>query len=397
MKKGEYDIFKLFNILYKNTMTERILHIIGRMNVGGAETFIMNVYRNIDRDKVQFDFVIHTKEKCDYEDEILSLGGKIFRIEQLSKHPLKNMFQLRKILKENKSVYRIIHRHTDSSIVFTDLLVAKLVGIKNRYAHSHSNKSVKGNKLHKLFRPLLNILATRKFACSEDASLWTFGKKGAKNTEVLYNGIDFNKFLFKTKIREKIRTRERCNNNIVIGHVGRFEKVKNHRFIVNMFKKLLNKNNNYELWLIGDGTLREEIEQLVISLDLKEKVKFFGLRKDIGDLLQAVDIFVFPSIYEGLGISLIEAQISGLPCIVSNAIQDEAIITDNVIKLEITDKSAEEWVSNILNININDKNRVINIEDEKIKKFNVQEVCNRLEHIYLEDSNKQYQRKKITN
>ena len=142
---------------------------------------------------------------------------------------------------------------------------------------------------------------------------------------------------------------------------------------------------------------REEIEQLVISLDLKEKVKFFGLRKDIGDLLQAVDIFVFPSIYEGLGISLIEAQISGLPCIVSNAIQDEAIITDNVIKLEITDKSAEEWVSNILNININDKNRVINIEDEKIKKFNVQEVCNRLEHIYLEDSNKQYQRKKITN
>lgn len=355
------------------------------MNIGGAETFLMNVYRNIDREKIQFDFVIHTKEKCDYEDEINQLGGRVYRISRFSKNPIQNMLELASIIKNNKGVYKTIHRHTNSSIVFTDLLIAKLCGIKNRYVHSHSNSSPKAKRLHKIFRPLLNSLATRKFACSQDAAIWTFGKKASKNVEIIYNGIDIQKFIFDLRTRNIIRKRENCGNKKIIGHVGRFAFAKNHSFIIDIFNSLLKKDSNYELWLIGDGELKQEIEKKVKDFNIESKVKFFGKRNDINELLQAMDIFLFPSIYEGLGISLIEAQISGLYCLVSDNIQNEAIITNYVKKLEIKDNNLQKWVKEILDYSYNLGNRYLKNFMTKVKYFDIKNTTKRLQKIYLGD------------
>ena len=357
------------------------------MNIGGAETFIMNIYRNIDREKIQFDFVIHTNEKCDYEDEIKQLGGRIYRISQFSKHPLKNMIELGRIIKNNTDSYKIIDRHTDSSIVFTDLLVAKICGVKHRYVHAHSNCSPKARILHKLFRPILNVLATREFACSKDAAKWLFGKEESSKIEIIYNGIDIDSYLFNLNTRNRIRLKENCKDKVIIGHVGRFTYSKNHIFIIQIFNELLKINPNYELWLIGDGQLRKEIENIAYKYNIESKIHFFGKRTDINELLQAIDIFIFPSIYEGLGISLIEAQISGLFCIISDRIQKEAIITNNVEQIELEPYNVQKWVDAIIRYKYNLQNRYIENTFPRIHLFDIKKVSKRLQDIYVGDIN----------
>lgn len=349
--------------------------------MGGSETFLMNLYRNIDRHKIQFDFVVHTNEICDFDQEIERLGGIIYRIPPISKHPIKNIKSLIYILKNNQ--YDTIHRHTNSSIVFTDLLVAKIMGIKNRYAHAHSNQSQKAKFIHKLCRPLLNALATKKFACSQSAAEWLFGRRNIKKVKIIYNAIDIEKYLFSEKERRMIRNQNKVEDRIVIGNVGRMEKAKNHLFIIDVFYEIQKKNDNYVLWLIGDGSLKEVVQKKVRNLKLEDKVIFWGIRNDVNKLLKGMDIFLFPSIYEGLGISLIEAQMSGIKCFVSEAIQEEAIITERVRRLKL-DEGPEKWAENILNEN-KDYSRTINRKLDKIKQFSISELINNFEKIYLGD------------
>ncbi len=360
-------------------MTERILHIIGRMNVGGAETFIMNVYRNIDREKLQFDFIVHTKEKCDYEDEIISLGGRIYRIEQFSKHPLKNMLQLKKILTENKEIYKTIHRHTENSIVFTDLLVAKIAGIKKRYVHSHNTKTTKGNVIHKLCRPLLNRLATKKFACSQKAGEWLFGKK--QEFDVIPNGIDIGKYKFNKEIRTEVRKEFGLKENeILIGHVGRFQPVKNHTFLVDVFNEL-QKDIDTKLVLIGVGELQEKIRDKVNNLGIEDKVIFLGLRNDVNRIMQAMDIFLFPSLFEGLPLTLIEAQASGLNILASDSITKQCNVTGNINFLNL-DEGKEKWKQKILDILKNSK-RNTDISALYREGYDSMQTAKKLQNIYL--------------
>lgn len=356
----------------------RVLQISGNMNMGGQETFIMNVYRNVDRSKIQFDFVVHSKERGYYDDEIEKLGGRIYRITPMTKNIFKHCKELKNVIKKGK--YEIVHRHTSSSIVFIDLLIAKICGVKKRIVHSHNNLS-KNVILHKIFRPFLNLLSTDKMACSIEAAKWLFGNKYCKCAEVVNNGVELTKFLFDKEIRNLIRKKYDVEDNIIIGHVGRFDYQKNHNYILKIFSKVIEKNDKYRLWLVGEGAIKEEIKQKAKEENIEKYIKFFGIVDNVNELLQGMDIFVFPSIYEGLGISLVEAQISGLKCIVSENIQNEAIITNNVKMIKLEQDNL--WCKEIEEIQ-NGYNRQIKIDD-KVDSFNIKKVAENLERNYLEE------------
>lgn len=356
--------------------TYRILQIVGTMNMGGQETFIMNVFRNIDRNKIQFDFIVHSIEEGYYEQEIKDLGGKIYKITPISKNPIKHCKELLRIMKKNN--YVAIHRHTNSSIVFLDLMMAKFANIKQRVVHSHSTKVDKDLVVHKICRPLLNLFATKRLACSREAGEWLYGKK--RNYEIIPNGINIEKYKYNEKERNKIRKELKIENKTVIGHVGRFTEAKNHKFLLDILEKI--KDKNYILLLVGSGKLENEIKAYANKLKIYDNIIFLGTRNDVYNLLNAMDIFVFPSIYEGLPISLIEAQTNGLKCIISDAISKEVCITDLVQQLDLK-FGVKNWVNEILKEK--NKSRVKYNDIVKNTKYNVENVVNTLKKIYINE------------
>lgn len=347
------------------------------MNIGGAETFIMNTYRNIDREKVQFDFVIHTEKKCDYEDEIEKLGGRIYRIPQLSKHPIKNMLGLKKIFKQADKPYKVVHRHTNSSIVFTDLIIAKMMGIRKIIVHSHSTNS-KNTFIHKLFRPLMR-LANVKYACSQEAGKWLFGKK--QKFEVINNGIDLEKYKFNKEIRQKERKELGIKENeILIGHVGRFNIAKNHEFLIKVFYEF-QKDKNAKLVLLGVGELQQKIKEQVEKLGIEQKVMFLGLRQDVNRVMQAMDLFLFPSIYEGLPLTLIESQAAGLPILASDTITDQCNITRNINFLSL-EENETTWKNKMIDL-IENSQRNEDINKLYQNGFDSMQIAEKLQDVYL--------------
>jgi len=333
----------------ENKESIKILQVFGKLNRGGAETMLMNIYRKIDRNKFQFDFIIHTKEKCDYNDEIEKLGGKIYSIPR---YKIYNHFQYKKAWKNffaQHPEYKIIHSHVRSTASIY-LKIAKKYGLKT-VAHSHSTSSGKGIRaiIKNILQYRIRFAADCFLGCSQEANRWLFGKKiaNSKKCMVLKNGIELNKFLFNTETREKIREKLGVKENeILIGHVGRFVKVKNHSFLIKVFKKYYNDvNNNTKLLLIGDGCLKEKVSKKVKKIGLEKQVIFKEKITNVQDYYNAMDIFVFPSLFEGLGIVLIEAQLSGLNCIISKNIPEEAIISKNVKR--INEFNVNQWVNAI--------------------------------------------------
>ena len=360
----------------------RILQIVPNMQMGGLETLIMNVYRNIDRNKVQFDFLVHYKEKKYFDEEIESLGGKIYRFS------LRNDNNIFKYIKELNyfykihTEYKVIHCHM-SSIGFINFLVAKKNGIKVRIAHSHNNltdKTLKG-RIKKIMMLPYKYVSTLNFACSKSAGKFLFGNK---KFEVIPNAIEIEKFSYNPKARKKIRKELNIQGDtLVVGHVGRFNVQKNHMFLINIFEKLLKFNENCKLVLAGDGELRENILSLVREKQIADNVIFLGNRKDINDIYQAFDIFVFPSLFEGLGITLIEAQISGLCCFTSKGvIAEEANITDNYISISLKDNEAI-WAENIIK-NIKSNKRTDHMKEAKRNGFDIKVLSKKLMNQYIE-------------
>lgn len=326
----------------------RILHVFGRLDRGGAETMIMNLYRNIDRTKIQFDFIIHTKDKCDYEDEIRFLGGRIYSIPRYkgkNHREYKNIWN--DFLKQHNE-YKIIHGHVRSTAAIY-LSIAKKYKLKT-ISHSHNTSSGKG--IVAIFKNLLQYPIRYKadylFACSKSAGEWLFGEKACKSKKfyILKNAIDSEKFIFNKEIRIEKRKELNLQDNYVIGHIGRFHPQKNHDFLINVFKKVHEKNKNSVLLLIGDGELKKSIENNVKKLGIEKNVIFTGGRSDITELLQAMDLFVLPSLYEGLGIVVIEAQASGLHCVVSDNVPKETNITKNVKYISL--KESQRYWSQII-------------------------------------------------
>lgn len=361
----------------------RILHVFGRMDRGGAETMIMNLYRNIDRSRVQFDFIVHTNEKCAYDVEITELGGKIFRVP---KYVGKNHFKYKKswndFFKTHQN-YKIIHGHVRSTATIY-LNMAKKYGLIT-ISHSHSTSSGKGISAiaKNILQYPIRHIADYLFACSKSAGVWLYGSKSCnkRNFYVLNNAIDLKKFAFSDSARNSKRKEFNVEGKFILGHVGRFNSVKNHKFLINIFDRVYSNNKNAVLMLVGEGELRQSLEEKVNNLGLKDNVIFTGIRSDIHELLQIMDVFILPSFYEGFPVSLIEAQASGLPCIVSNIITKDVNIS-GLVKFLSLDDSIELWVDEIMKYK-SGFSREDTTDKIKNASFDVKENAKWLEKFYL--------------
>ena len=323
----------------------RILHIVTYMGRGGLETMLMNYYRHIDRSQIQFDFLVHREFQADYDDEIASLGGKIYHLPRLVPWSPTYHRTLNSFFAEHAE-YQIVHVHQDclSSVI---LKTAKRHGVQVRIAHSHNSSQDKNLKyLIKLYyKRQIPKYATQLFACGREAGEWMF--HGA-SFQILNNAIDAKQYQYNpvraTQMRSMLGIPE---TSFVVGHVGRFSPQKNHGFLLDIFAEILKRRENAVLLLVGDGSLRPSIEENAKALGLSEKVIFTGVRSDVPDLMQAMDVFVFPSLYEGLPVTMVEAQASSLPCFVSDKVPLECKKTNLVTQISLQ-KPAEYWAEQIL-------------------------------------------------
>jgi glycosyltransferase involved in cell wall biosynthesis len=327
----------------------RILHVFGRLDIAGAETFIMNVYRNIDRSKVQFDFMLHTIDKCAYDDEVAALGGKIFRIPKYKiLNHLKYKKEWHKFFRNNKT-HKMIHGHMTSTAAIY-LKVAKKYGITT-ISHAHNASLGKDfmSKIKDVLQLPLKHTTDYLFACSTVAGKWCYGKNVCEKNHfyIIRNAVDTEKFVYAQNVRESKRKELGIENKFVIIHIGRFEPPKNHDFLVNIYKTIYEKNHDTVLLLVGDGPLRGDIEKKVNHLGLKNNIIFTGIYSDIPAILCAADVFLFPSLSEGLGMVLIEAQTNGLHCIASDTVPGEAQITDLLEYISLI-KSPIYWADKVL-------------------------------------------------
>lgn len=350
----------------------RVLQIIGFVCGGGVESVIMNYYRNIDREKIQFDFVIDGNEKTSIEDEITSLGGKVYRVEPYTKNLFKNIYQIYRIIKKNN--YGIVHSNMNTLSVFS-LFAAWLAGAKVRILHNHST-AIKREKIRSIIkyilRPFAVLFANKYMACSKLAGEWMYGRKMMQSgkVKILNNAIDVDSFAYNENLRKKLRDDLNIvENTLVVGHVGRFMYQKNHDFLVDIFKEIHEKKRNSLLVLIGDGPLRGLIEKKVKDYGLQNNVKFLGLRKDVKILYNIMDVFILPSWYEGLPVVSVEAQANGLLCFVSDKVSEECKISSSVNFINV-DKGAEFWSRKVLSSKlIRNKNakQELTINDFEIK------------------------------
>ena len=279
-----------------------VAHIMGKWNGGGVESVVMNYYRNIDRNRIQFHFLCDEDSTDIPYEEIEKLGGKVIVIPPYQKL-FKYQKELYRIFKENN--YKIIHSHINALSVFP-LRIAKKAGVPIRIAHSHSTsnkKEWKKNILKMILRPFSKLYANNYFACTEYAGKWLFGKKVVERKElnVINNAIDLKKFEFNENTREDLRKELGIKEDVlVIGHVGRFMKQKNHEFLIDVFEKAIKQDDNIYLILVGQGPLEDKIKEMAKEKGIENKILFLGQRNDVNKLYQAMDIFVLPSLYEGL-------------------------------------------------------------------------------------------------
>ena len=358
----------------------RVAHIIGKWVGGGVEAVVMNYYRHIDRTKIQFDFICDDDSTNIPYDEIKSLGGKVILIPPYQK-AFKYHKELKRVLKEGK--YEIVHSHINTLSVFS-LFAAKCAGVPMRIAHSHSTtnkKEWKKNLLKQVLRPFSKLFATNYMACSELAGRWLFGDKTFDKGEVyiLNNAIDLDKFAYsEAKRKSKRKEFGIKNDTLVIGHIGRFVEQKNHRFLIDIFDEVHKKNNNSVLLLVGQGPLEEEIKEKVNTLGLTDSVIFAGQRADVNELYSAMDVFVLPSLYEGLPVVGVEAQAAGLLCLLSNDMTKETKILEKTQIIGLNNPPSA-WAEII--INSNHERHGVEKEFSKFG-FNIHKEAGKLEKYY---------------
>jgi glycosyltransferase EpsF len=331
----------------------RILHIVSAMSRGGAETLIMNIYRHLDRSRLQFDFIVHSSAKGDFDDEIILLGGKIFKIGSLGESGLIQYIKnLTNIMSSNH--YIAIHSHTDFQSGLP-ALAAKICGIEKRICHSHSTnwprkKNPKNQLLLMLLRKLIQIFATDYCSCSKEAAQFLFGKKliAQNKVKLLKNGIDITPFLESNNERETVLKELGLEKDVkIIGHVGTFSESKNHVFIIKVLKNLLETEQNYVVLLVGDGPLRNQIEKEAETIGVSSNIYFLGVRDDIPKLMKAFDVFLFPSLFEGFGIVTLEAQCAGTPCVVSNNVPKSTDMGLNLMTYASLTDGLNQWALEI--------------------------------------------------
>jgi glycosyltransferase involved in cell wall biosynthesis len=369
----------------------RVLHIVTQMNRGGGiNSFLMNLYRNIDRDKIQFDFLVHRTETGSSEEEIIKLGGKIYRVPPINPfHHRKYLASLKEFF-DNHKEYKIVHAHNNAFSMYP-LRAAKSAGVPIRIAHSHNafiNTGINKKTIFMLYaKSRIKKHCTHMLGCSNIAGQWLFGKDALnnKNYKTLYNAIDLNSFIYYPEKRDKMREQLDLGDKFIIGHVGRFGPSKNYSFLLEVANDIFKKDKSAVLLQVGvDKTKgRDFCKTFIKDAEDQNKVMFMGMRNDVKDLMHAMDIFLFPSLHEGLPVTLIEAQAIGLPCIVSKeGVSSEIYITDLIEGVSLK-KSPSDWADIILKTKSeNHKDRGSN--SIKGTEFDITFVSKWIEKFYLD-------------
>lgn len=328
----------------------RVLHILQSMNRGGIENFLMNQYRHIDREKVQFDFLINEQNVCAFEDEITALGGRIYRMPRLSATGAAgSIAALDRFFKAHPE-YAICHSHYNgvSSLI---LWIAKRNGVPHRIAHSHNclYKLSGKNLAQNILKLPVKAVATELFACSSEAGRWLYGDRALRSGSVtiVRNAIEAADFDFDPKLRSSMRHRLGIADDIfVVGHTGSFTHQKNHRFAIDILNRMVKIVPEVRFLFIGDGPLKAEIERYAEESGVSDNCLFTGSVSNTGSYIQAMDAFVLPSFHEGLPLVAIEAQTAGLRCFISDTVSRECRITDSVDFLPLSD-GAQRWAQAI--------------------------------------------------
>ena len=363
----------------------RILQIVGTMDRAGAETMVMNLYRAIDRKKYQFDFLYFTNKKCDFDKEIESMGGKIFRI--IENNPISRMLKTISLLKEN-SQWKTVHCHTLFSNAF-HIYAAYVAGIKQRIAHSHNTSDQSKNRyIARIYQKFSRIVqqqySTHFVACGIAAGKFLFPLKN--EVLVIPNSIDVQKFAESSNLNNDYLRNEfnLSSTTKIIIQLGRLNKVKNHVFSLSIIKKLRNDHAHFKYFIIGQGDLQNEILDEVKREDLEDVVVFLGLRTDISELLASADLMLMPSLHEGFPVVLVESQAAGLSALISDTISKEVDLGVGLIHFESLSSSIESWIEKmncIMNISdkISENDRVKKL---KYKGFDIYENAKLLEKLY---------------
>lgn len=323
----------------------RVLHILQRMEAGGTQALLMNIYRKIDRSKVQFDFLVVYEEKQFYDDEIEKLGGHVYKLSfREDLNILKFKRDLADFFRKHQE-YKIVHCHA-YTIGYFCLHTAKKFRVPVRIAHSHSNAMTNDNKkyIKRIMQKLYTIYATDLFACSEEAGRYLFKRK---KFNVLTNAIDSSMFIADENIRNEVREELGLDNSFVVGHTGRFKPEKNHKFLVDVFGKIKVKKENSKLLLIGNSDSSGDIKDYIEKKGYTKDVIILNNRRDMYRIYQAMDVFVFPSLFEGLGIVAVEAQAAGIPVVCSEGLPLETKITPIYQRLKLS-AGAEIWADTAL-------------------------------------------------
>jgi glycosyltransferase involved in cell wall biosynthesis len=366
-----------------STGVQRILHVVVNLNRGGAETLLMNLYRNVDRSRVQFDFL--TCKPGVFDEEIVALGGVIHRIPYLTEVGHRGFVRALRVFFRDHPDYTIVHSHLDkmSGIVLT---AARREGVQVRIAHSHNTAS-EGGAPARLYKWAVGLLirrsATHKMACSQAAAEWLFPRRTA-DALVLHNGIEIDRFQHRQEVREEVR-RELAipADTFVIGHVGRFAPVKNHSYLLELYRRFRAEHPAALLLLSGDGPLLAQMQEQAARAGLTgEHVRFLGSRSDVDHLLQAMDVFVFPSLHEGLPVVLIEAQGAALPCLVSTAVSPESDLGLSLVRqLPLADQT--HWLRELQQLAASRKPRTTQAMSIAAAGYDIRQTASWLTGYYL--------------
>lgn len=365
----------------------RVLQSVSNMDRAGIETMLMNYYRHIDRSEVQFDFIVNKSKPGDYDEEIRRMGGRIFQSPGLN--PLHYPAYLRfvKSIAAQDSSIRILHAHNEAMGLYA-LNGAKYAGIKVRIAHAHNTNIIRDYKwpLKMFCKHFLASSATDLWSCGRDAGIYFFGEKNwNERGMILHNAIEIPRFRFEPSVRAQMRARYGLDGKTVLGHVGRFNVQKNHDRILSIFACYLKQHPDSALVLIGEGERMQEVKDKARALGIESAVLFAGLQSNVNDWYQMMDLFLMPSLFEGLPVVGIEAQASGLSCVFSDAVPDEVLLSEHSVQIPLT-ASDDVWAGQIAQMVRSPFDRVQGEQIVRDAGYDIDIEAKRLQELYLKMS-----------
>ncbi|NCC54991.1 MAG: glycosyltransferase family 1 protein [Erysipelotrichia bacterium] len=361
---------------------KKILIVMGgsSMGFGGIESMVMNYYRWLDKDKVQVDFVFFGEGKGLYDEELLENGSRLFHLPIKSKNYLKSKRKMKELLLREK--YDVMHANLNAAGILSAMKIGKKCGIPVRIAHAHSTNHGTTNRvkwlINDISRKKISKYSTDNFACSDLAGKWYFSNR---KFQIINNAIEVEKYIFDMDKRKKVRNQYNAGSKYIVGHVGSLGYPKNQEFLLYTFSEIFTKNANSELWIVGEGNDLGYLKEKAVELGIDKKIIFMGKRNDVNDILQGMDIFVLPSLFEGFPVVVVEAVASGLPCVISDTITKTAAISNQVRMLDL-EMGAEKWAEAILKFNGTD--REYNYDLITVHGFNIKNEAKKMQNFYCQ-------------